>query len=164
MPLIDWFNYGANEQEAKELQALFFGGGIITAIRKLILQKHLTNVEFDENTLQIKEFIGGDHGLVFRLRITTDANITNTVEFRLFFNCFLLRHQFSKIDKEAGLKDKDLDLADLIRLRILYVIFDQVKFYSIQDKAVNWCNRKTHVSTVWTQDNSGWIGRQGVIN
>ena len=164
MPLIDWFNYGANEQEAKGLQALFFEGGIITAIRKLILQKHLTNVEFDESTLHVKEFIGGDHGLVFRLKITTDENITNTVEFRLFFNCFLLRHQFSKIDKEAGLKNKDLDLPDLIRLRILYVIFSQVKFYSIQDKANNWCNRKTHVSTVWTQDNTGWLGRQGVIN
>ena len=71
MPLIDWFNYGANEQDAKGLQALFFEGGIITAIRKLILQKHLTNVEFDESTLHVKEFIGGDHGLVpCRMRIT----------------------------------------------------------------------------------------------
>ena len=164
MPIIDWFNYGANEEEAKGLQQLFFGGGLITAIRKLILHKGLTNVEFNENTLQIKEFAGGDHGLLFRLKITTDAGVTNTVEFRMFLSCFLMRHQFSIIDKEAGLLNKDLDLADLIRLRILYVIFSQVKFYSIQEKAVNWCNRKTHVSTVWTSDNGGHLSRQGVIN
>ena len=163
MPLINWFNYGATDEEAAELQKLFFGGELITALRRLILHKHLNNVEFDENTYEIKDF-NSDYGLVFRLKITTVLGTTNTVEFRFFFNCFISKFQFKDTDREAGLAGKDLSWANLLKLRILYNTFKQISFFSKDENASKICNKKTHVATAWTDSNNGSMGRAGVIN
>lgn len=161
--MLNFSQFGANEQEAQELADLIYHGGIITAIRRLILVKHLHNVELIEDSYEVRKF-SGDEGLVFRLRITTEENVTNTIEFRFFLNNVVWPYNFEKVDIEGGFKNKQLSWVDKVKLRLLYVVFDQIRFFSVEANAHKICNKKTRIACVWTQTPGGSMGRQGVIN
>ena len=159
---MDFIRLGATIEEAKELRDLLYNGGIIAVIKRLLLTKQF-NTKLDDSSVETKRY-GDDDGLTFRLKVTTEANITYTIEFRLFFGSLVPKQCFEAIDKKAGLKNKDLSWVKLVTLRVLYVIYEQVKFFSIDANAKRICNKKTRVATVWTQTPGGTIGRQGTIN
>lgn len=159
---MNFINLGANIEEAKELRKLLYDGGIVAAIKKLLLVKHF-NTKLDDSSVETRKYCDDD-GLTFRLEVTTEANINYTIEFRFFFNNLVPKQCFEAIDTKAGLKNKELSWVELVTLRVLYVIYEQVKFFSIDANAKRICNKKTRVATVWTQTPSGSIGRQGTIN
>lgn len=159
---MDFIRWGATVEEAKELNDLLYNGGIATAIKRLILTKHFDTTL--ENDSVITKKFGDSDGLVFRLRVTTEILNVNTIEFRFFFDDLVPKQCFEAIDIKAGLKNKNLSWAKLVTLRVLYVVYEQLKFFSIEANAKRICNKKTHVATVWTQTPNGSIGRQGIIN
>ena len=153
--------WGATAQEAQELDRLLYKGEIITAIRKLLLVQHLDAAP-DVDSLHIQDF-HGDDGLVFNLYITTDILNQVTVQFRFFLEQLVPKQNFGKVDEDAGLKDKNLSWANLVKLRILYVVGQEVKYFSKQANADKVCSKKLHNATVWTQSPNGSMGRTGGI-
>ena len=138
-------------QNEPGLNDLLYNKKIASSIWKLIGAKNLSNVEFDPNTLMIKNYSGCD-GLTFKLIVTSNADENYILEFRFFFDPFIFPDNFQRLDASAGIAKKNLPLATRIELRILRKIFEEVKLFSDDEFARTHSSRKKHKVIIWTSN------------
>lgn len=98
--------------------ALIYYGQIISAVKQLIKAK---NFDITSVVSEVKEFETCDG-----LEISMNYRQAHIV-FRLFLDVIIPKEHCSALDNKAGLDKNKLSWKELVTLRILYIIFKELK-------------------------------------
>ena len=108
-----------------ELNKLFYGLGILEDIEHLIQVKDM-NATLHTKRCEMRHFNSGN-GLIITLSVLCLDSKWCTIEYRLFPDSLIQKVVSTAVDKKANLDIKKLPLLDLVKLRILYIIYDYYK-------------------------------------
>lgn len=108
-----------------ELNKLFYGLGILEDIEHLIQVKDM-NATLHARRCEMRHFNSGD-GLIITLSVLCPDDNWCLIEYRLFPDSLIQKMYTTGVDKQANLDPRKLPLLDLVKLRILYIIYDYYK-------------------------------------
>lgn len=139
-------NLDIDEWNRKELTALIFDGKIIDAVQQLIKVKNFNDTSMDQASV---EKFRVDDGLDISMNYK-QAHIT----FRLFLDIIVPKEYCSALDSKAGLDKNKLSWKQLVTLRILYIIFEELNII-----IKNYVDVKQNY-IIWTTSYDGSVAKE----